>query len=98
MRTDGIDLCPPSARSGHSVTNRLLSGRSIVYVGTISYSLYLFHFLTPPIALHGRHFDSYTSTAAGFHAVSFVAIRRVADQLLGLRSAPSAGEQGVPAE
>jgi peptidoglycan/LPS O-acetylase OafA/YrhL len=56
-----------------SMANRILSGRAIVYVGTISYSLYLFHFLAPPIALHGRHFDAYTSAAAAFHAVNFAA-------------------------
>ena len=57
----------------NSVTNRVLSGRAIVYVGTISYSVYLFHFLTPPLALHARFFETYTATAAGFHAVNFLA-------------------------
>jgi peptidoglycan/LPS O-acetylase OafA/YrhL len=107
--------------SSNSITNRLLSGRAIVYIGTISYSLYLFHYVTPSLALHGRQFDSFTSTAAGFHAVNFVAslalaiifstgvytlvevpgrrwIRAMADQLLGLRRAPSPREQGAPAE
>jgi peptidoglycan/LPS O-acetylase OafA/YrhL len=107
--------------SSNSITNRLLSGRSIVYIGTISYSLYLFHYLTPPLALHGRHFDTFTSTAMFFHAINFVAslalaiifstgvyalvevpgrrwIRGMADQLLGLRRAPSPREQGAPAE
>jgi len=56
-----------------SLTNRLLSGRAIVYVGTISYSVYLFHFLTPPLGLHGRHFETYTSAAATFHAVNLLA-------------------------
>jgi peptidoglycan/LPS O-acetylase OafA/YrhL len=56
-----------------SVTNRLLSGRAIVYVGTISYSVYLFHFITPPLALHARSFETYTPAAAGFHAVNFIA-------------------------
>jgi 3-O-acyltransferase len=107
--------------SSDSITNRLLSGRGIVYIGTISYSLYLFHFLTPGLALHGRHFDSFTPTAAGFHAINFAAslalaiifstgvytlvevpgrrwIRAMADQLLGLRRAPSPREQGAPAE
>jgi peptidoglycan/LPS O-acetylase OafA/YrhL len=55
-----------------SLANRLLSARSIVYVGTISYSLYLFHALIPPLALHGRSFDIYGPTAAFFHAVNFV--------------------------
>jgi peptidoglycan/LPS O-acetylase OafA/YrhL len=55
-----------------SITNRLLSGRVIIYVGTISYSLYLFHFLAPSIA-HVRSFDAYTPTAALFHASHFAA-------------------------
>jgi peptidoglycan/LPS O-acetylase OafA/YrhL len=55
----------------NSVINRLLSGRAIVYVGTISYSLYLFHFITPPVALHSRSFDVFDSTAAFYHAVNF---------------------------
>jgi peptidoglycan/LPS O-acetylase OafA/YrhL len=107
--------------SSDSITNRLLSGRAIVYVGTISYSLYLFHYVTPPLALHGRHFDSFTPTAASFHMINFAAslalaiifstgvytlvevpgrkwIRAMADQLLGLRRAPSPREQGAPAE
>jgi peptidoglycan/LPS O-acetylase OafA/YrhL len=107
--------------SSDSITNRLLSGRAIVYIGTISYSLYLFHYVTPPLALHGRQFDSFTPTAAAFHAINFAAslalaiifstgvyslvevpgrrwIRAMADQLLGLRRAPSPREQGAPAE
>jgi peptidoglycan/LPS O-acetylase OafA/YrhL len=56
-----------------SITNRLLSGRTIIYLGTISYSLYLFHFVGPSIALQGRLFESYTFTAGAFHAINFVA-------------------------
>jgi peptidoglycan/LPS O-acetylase OafA/YrhL len=56
----------------HSITNRLLSGRAIIYLGTISYSLYLFHFMTPAIAVHGRFFESYTFTAGAFHAINFL--------------------------
>ena len=56
-----------------SVVNRLLSGRAIVYVGTVSYSLYLFHFAAPPLALHGMFFDSYTVTAATYHVVNILA-------------------------
>lgn len=41
----------------NSVANRLLSGRGIVYIGTISYSLYLFHFLTPSMGFHGQVAD-----------------------------------------
>jgi peptidoglycan/LPS O-acetylase OafA/YrhL len=45
----------------NSVANRLLSGRGIVYIGTISYSLYLFHFVTPGIGFHGQvpDFDTF---------------------------------------
>jgi peptidoglycan/LPS O-acetylase OafA/YrhL len=57
----------------NSVTNRILSGPAIVYVGTISYSLYLFHFVAPAFGLSGRHFDTFTSTAAIFHAINFTA-------------------------
>jgi peptidoglycan/LPS O-acetylase OafA/YrhL len=59
------------ARSA-SVANRLLSGRSIVYIGTISYSLYLFHAMIPPLALHARSFEIYDQTAAFFHAVNLM--------------------------
>ncbi|WP_246158773.1 acyltransferase family protein [Reyranella soli] len=59
------------ARSG-SIANRLLSGRAIVYLGTISYSLYLFHPIIPPMALHNRFFETYSTQAAAFHAVNFV--------------------------
>jgi peptidoglycan/LPS O-acetylase OafA/YrhL len=55
-----------------SITNRLLSGRAIIYLGTISYSLYLFHFVGPSM-LRGRLFESYTVTAGAFHAINFVA-------------------------
>ena len=54
-----------------SIFNRLLSGRAIVYVGTVSYSLYLFHFMIPPLALHNRSFDVFDTTAAAYHAVNF---------------------------
>jgi peptidoglycan/LPS O-acetylase OafA/YrhL len=54
-----------------SIFNRLLSGRAIVYVGTVSYSLYLFHFMIPPLALHSRSFDVFDTTAATYHAVNF---------------------------
>ena len=56
-----------------TVANRLLSGRAIIYIGTVSYSLYLFHFMLPPLALHGRFFATFDATAAAFHAVNFVA-------------------------
>jgi peptidoglycan/LPS O-acetylase OafA/YrhL len=45
-----------------SLTCRLLSGRGIVYIGTISYSLYLFHFVVPDLTAHisRQAFDSAT--------------------------------------
>jgi peptidoglycan/LPS O-acetylase OafA/YrhL len=55
------------------MVNCLLSGRAIVFVGTVSYSLYLFHFVAPPLALHGLSFDSYTASAATYHVVNIVA-------------------------
>jgi peptidoglycan/LPS O-acetylase OafA/YrhL len=55
------------------IVNRLLSGRAIVYVGTVSYSLYLFHFAAPSLALHGTAFDSYTATAAVYHVINILA-------------------------
>jgi len=54
-----------------SIANRLLASRGIVYVGTISYSLYLFHFVTPNIAFYGE-LPKYDLTAAAYHVVHFV--------------------------
>lgn len=56
--------------SADSVANRILSGRAIIYIGTISYSLYLFHFVAPPLALHGRFFSEYSAAAMAAHAVN----------------------------
>ena len=56
-----------------SFANQLLSGRAIVYVGTISYSVYLFHFITPPLGVHAIFFKDYTDTAALYHGVNFLA-------------------------
>ena len=53
-----------------SIANRLLSGRSIVYVGTISYSLYLFHFLGPALLFHGQY-PTFTLVASAYHAANF---------------------------
>jgi peptidoglycan/LPS O-acetylase OafA/YrhL len=54
-----------------SIVNRLLSGRAIVYVGTISYSLYLFHFVTPNFAFYGE-MPTFNLTAAAYHAAHFL--------------------------
>jgi peptidoglycan/LPS O-acetylase OafA/YrhL len=56
-----------------SIANRVLSGRAIVYVGTISYSLYLFHFMAPAMALHGMSVETYTGTVATYHALNILA-------------------------
>jgi peptidoglycan/LPS O-acetylase OafA/YrhL len=59
-----------------SLVNCLLSSRAIVFVGTVSYSLYslyLFHFVAPPLALHGMSFDNYTATAVTFYVVNILA-------------------------
>jgi peptidoglycan/LPS O-acetylase OafA/YrhL len=57
----------------NSVTNRALSRRGIVYIGTISYSLYLFHFITPGLSLGAVSFDVFDRTAAVYHALNFLA-------------------------
>lgn len=54
-----------------SVANRVLSGRAIVYIGTISYSLYLFHFLTPGIGFSGQ-LQILDLTAAAYFALNFL--------------------------
>ena len=36
-----------------SAVNRLLTWPALLYIGTISYSLYLFHFIAPGLALPG---------------------------------------------
>lgn len=59
--------------SADSIANRFLSVRPLLFLGTISYSFYLFHFLAPPMALHGRHYATYDATAMAWHAVNFAA-------------------------
>lgn len=69
LRDDFDQAMPTSLATGllmvgalsNSTANRLLSGRGIVYIGTISYSLYLFHFVTPGIGFHGQvpDFDTF---------------------------------------
>jgi peptidoglycan/LPS O-acetylase OafA/YrhL len=87
-----------------TVVNRLLAGRTIVYVGTISYSLYLFHFVTP---YHAAHFLTALTLAVmlatGIYRLVEVPGRRViraaADRLLGIASpARVARQQPEPAE
>ena len=52
-----------------SVANCLLSGRAIVYLGTISYSVYLFHVFVPALAFNGEVPD-FDLAAAAYHAVN----------------------------
>jgi peptidoglycan/LPS O-acetylase OafA/YrhL len=52
-----------------SLANRLLSHRGIVYLGTISYSLYLFHFVAPRVFT--GQFDTFDRTAGAFYAANF---------------------------
>ena len=59
------------ARSG-SFVNRVLSGRAIVYVGMISYSLYLFHFLMPNVISPGW-FKTFDASIVPYYAMHFVA-------------------------
>jgi peptidoglycan/LPS O-acetylase OafA/YrhL len=54
-----------------TIVNRLLAGRAIVYVGTISYSLYLFHFVTPNFAFYGE-MPRYNLVAVAYHAAHFL--------------------------
>src|SRR5260370_29387978 len=54
-----------------SVVNRFLSRPGIIYVGTISYSLYLFHFVVPPIVFHGQ-FQTFDLMAAAYYAANFI--------------------------
>jgi peptidoglycan/LPS O-acetylase OafA/YrhL len=54
-----------------SMVNRFLSRPGIIYVGTISYSLYLFHFVVPPIVFHGQ-FQTFDLTAAAYYAANFI--------------------------
>jgi peptidoglycan/LPS O-acetylase OafA/YrhL len=50
--------------------NRILSTRAAVYVGTISYSLYLFHMFVPILTSYER-FTAFGAVAAIHHAISF---------------------------
>jgi peptidoglycan/LPS O-acetylase OafA/YrhL len=52
-----------------SAVNRLLSGRAIVYLGTISYSVYLFHGFTPAIGFYAE-VPTFTAGAAAYHAAN----------------------------
>ena len=61
-----------------TLANRLLSKRAIVYLGTISYSLYLFHFITAHFAMVARRFETFTWTAAGIQAVNLLAASALA--------------------
>jgi peptidoglycan/LPS O-acetylase OafA/YrhL len=54
-----------------SVVTRLLSGAGIVYIGTISYSLYLFHQFIPPLTSRIR-FTAFDGMSAAFHAFNFL--------------------------
>jgi peptidoglycan/LPS O-acetylase OafA/YrhL len=54
-----------------SMANRLLSGRAIVYLGTISYSVYLFHVFAPALAFNGEVPD-FDLAAAAYHAVNSI--------------------------
>ncbi len=52
-----------------SIVNRLLSGRAIVYLGTISYTVYLFHGFTPAIGFYAE-VPAFTAGAAAYHAAN----------------------------
>jgi peptidoglycan/LPS O-acetylase OafA/YrhL len=50
---------------------RWLSARGIVYVGTVSYSLYLFHFAVPNLGIGGDVFQKLTLVALLYWLVTF---------------------------
>jgi len=54
-----------------SVVNRLLTRPALLYIGTISYSLYLFHFITPGLGFTGR-FETFDGGAAAAYALNFL--------------------------
>ncbi len=60
-----------------SLPNRLLSGRAIVFIGTISYSLYLFHFLFPGMAFTGQ-LPVFDRLAVAYYLANIVASLAVA--------------------
>src|SRR5882672_10235806 len=63
-------LVMAGARSS-SVVNRFLSRPALHYVGAISYSLYLFHFVVPGLGFSGR-FDVFDRAAAAAYALNFL--------------------------
>jgi peptidoglycan/LPS O-acetylase OafA/YrhL len=54
-----------------SAVNRLLTRPALLYIGTISYSLYLFHFIVPGLAFSGS-FETFTGVAAAAYAFNFL--------------------------
>jgi peptidoglycan/LPS O-acetylase OafA/YrhL len=54
-----------------SWVNRLLTQPGILYVGTISYSLYLFHFLAPSMGFSGS-MATFNEASAAYSLVNFV--------------------------
>lgn len=50
---------------------RWLSGRRIVYIGTVSYSLYLFHFAVPNMGIGGDVFQTMSPAALLYWLVTF---------------------------
>ena len=54
-----------------TLTNRVLSGRGIVYLGMISYSVYLFHVFAPGLGFHAQ-LPLYDASAKAYHALNAV--------------------------
>ncbi len=54
-----------------SWVNRFLTQPGILYVGTISYSLYLFHFLAPTMGFSGN-MATFNKASAAYSLVNFV--------------------------
>lgn len=61
--------CLMVGAAANTTTNRALSRRAIVYLGTISYSVYLFHVFAPGIGFHAE-VPVYDAAAKAYHAVN----------------------------
>jgi len=60
------------ARSSSAV-NSGLSGRALLHIGKVSYSLYLFHFAVPGLGLGGQIAQSLNGTTILYWLVTFAA-------------------------
>jgi peptidoglycan/LPS O-acetylase OafA/YrhL len=61
--------CLMVGAAANTATNRALSGRAIVYLGTISYSVYLFHVFAPGVGFYAE-VPVYDAAAKAYHALN----------------------------